>query len=429
MKESKHIRPESEDLLLLRSILETAADGIITINQFGVIEMYNAASARLFGYAGQEVIGDNIGMLMAPSQAQKHDGYIERYLQEQKSQIIGIGREVMGRRKDGSTFPMRLAVSEVVLKSRTVFVGIIQNLSEIKVQELQIQKTNNKLEQKIRECNEKLQRTVKRLEETNEQLKKEIEEKTVIEERLRRTEADLRTALDQGKKLGDLKSRFVTMASHEFRTPLSTILASTELIEMYTKENDQGKRSRNANRIKSSVATLTSILSDFLSLSKLEEGIVRVQPGMFDLTEFCQENLKALERTLKPGQTINFHQRERHVQLNLDKKILKDILVNLLSNASKYSAGDSAINCKMTVKNGQLLLEIKDQGMGIPMEDQPHLFERFFRGHNVDHIQGTGLGLNIVKEYLDLLGGSISFKSKLGVGTTFYVSIPIGPPA
>ncbi len=420
-----HIGNKWEDALHLQSVLETATDGIVIINQEGIVETYNAAAAKLFDYSKEEVIGKNIKMLMPANHAKQHDGYIQNYLHTKQPKIIGIGREVLGRRKDGTEFPMRLAVSEVVVENRRSFVGIIQDQTERRNAESQIKLLNKALEKKVRDSNLELQDTVNQLLTTNEKLKKEIEERIEIEDTLRHTEATLRESLDKEKKLGELKSRFVSMASHEFRTPLSTILSSTELIEMYDQGDQQEKRLRNINRIKASVATLTGILNDFLSLSKLEEGDIQAQPAEFELSEFCKRALEEIGGMLKPGQKIVHVEKNTGVHLNLDRKFLKNIMMNLLSNASKYSDPDGYIECRTIVEGGYLNVEVKDFGVGIPDEDQPYLFERFFRAHNVEHIQGTGLGLNIVKEYVDLLGGVVSFESELGIGTTFKVRIPL----
>ena len=415
-----------EEAILLRAVLESATDGIITIDERGVIESYNKAAADLFGYSAAEVLGKNVSMLMTAHDRVAHDGYIERYLQTGEPRIIGVGREVMGRRKDGSEFPMRLAVSEVQLRERRIFTGIIYDLVLQKEMQRRWKALNDALETKVEERTEELEATVSKLLETNQKLKKEIKERIEVESMLREKETELVEALENEKKMGELKSRFVTMASHEFRTPLSTILSSTELIEFYVREDQQGKRMRNVRRIKSAVGSLTNILNDFLSLSKLEEGDVRAQPAELELGAFCAELMDELNLILKPGQELVHHQENTDIPLKMDKQFLKNIIGNLVSNASKYSDPGAVIQCHVLVKQGEeMVIRIKDQGMGIPQEDQPFLFERFFRAHNVENIQGTGLGLNIVKEYVDLLGGAISFESKLGEGSLFEVKLPL----
>ena len=227
---------------MLRAVLESATDGIITIDERGLIESYNAAAADLFGYAASEVIGKNVNMLMPAHDSAAHDGYIDRYLRTGEPRIIGIGREVMGRRKDGSEFPMRLAVSEVQLQNRRIFTGIIYDLALQKEMQQQWKKLNDALETKVQERTEELEATVSKLLETNQKLKREIRERIDVERMLREKEVELVQSLENEKKMGDLKSRFVTTASHEFRTPLSTILSSTELIEFYVQEEQQDQK-------------------------------------------------------------------------------------------------------------------------------------------------------------------------------------------
>ena len=241
-------------------------------------------------------------------------------------------------------------------------------------------------------------------------------------------EEDMKRALEKEKQLNELKSRFVSMASHEFRTPLSTILSSSSLVEKYLDKADSDPASvkenttRHLKRIKSSVGNLTSILNDFLSLDKLEQGKVEIKPTQIHLDKFIEELIDEIQGTLKRGQKI-IYKNSGDTSIYLDKQMLKNILYNLISNASKYSDENSIIEFTSTQDKTGLSLIVTDYGMGIPDADQLHLFERFFRAKNVTNIQGTGLGLNIVKRYTDLLNGTISFSSAEGKGTTFTIYI------
>ncbi len=246
----------------------------------------------------------------------------------------------------------------------------------------------------------------------------------VIEKNITQRKKDdekVRRALEHEKELNELKSRFVSTASHEFRTPLSTILSSVSLLSRYSAEEQKEKREKHIERIKSSVHNLTGILNDFLSLDKLETGALERQPVDFNIEEFINEVCDQMLPTLKKSQTIQYrHSGDQ--QVSLDKQILNNILFNLLSNASKYS-GEKPIELTSCMLNGQLSIIVKDYGMGISDEDQKHLFERFFRSKSTINISGTGLGLNIVKKYIDLLGGEIEVHSVLGEGSTFTVKI------
>lgn len=421
----------SETGLLLEAIFNAAIDGIVTISQEGKIATLNPAAARLFGYDPTEVIGRNIDMLMPAPYRQNHNAYISNYLNTGKRKIIGIGREVEGVKKDGTIFPIRLAVSEIIIDGKRNFAGIIHDLSDVKAAEekvltlnRELEEKNENLEQLVLERTEKLANVVDKLLATNEQLGNEVREREAVENSLRQREAELEEALNKEKELNALKSRFVSMASHEFRTPLSTILSSIELVEAY-QDADNTRALKHITRIKSSVSTLTSILNDFLSLSRLEEGKVEAQPEWFNLQDFCLAVIDEMRGQLKRGQKIVHEESGTGRDIFLDKKFLKIVFFNLISNAIKYSPEDKPIRCITRIQENMLAIAIQDQGLGIPKEDQPHLFTRFFRAHNVENIQGTGLGLNIVKRYIELLNGTIRFESNLGFGTSFFVEIPL----
>lgn len=414
-----------EAALRLKAVIDTAIDGIITIDIRGTVESMNPSAAQLFGYLPKEVIGNNISMLMPNPYHREHDEYLERYLTTGIPRIIGIGREVSGRKKDGSVFPMRLAVGEVIFESGRIFTGVIHDLTDVKAAQKKIVTLNKILEEKVKERTEKLGMAVNRLLEINQQLEAEIQERQTIEAALRKSEDDLRAALAAEKELSELKSRFVSMASHEFRTPLSTILSSIELIELYQKTEQQPKREKHTVRIKKAVQYLTSILNDFLSLSKLEEGNIEISKERFLFADFCKEVLDETKSLLRKGQSLSVTNDGSVQEIYSDKKFLRHILHNLLANAIKYSNEEKTIFVSSKVTEKQLVITIKDEGIGIPLVDQKHLFTRFFRAHNVENIKGTGLGLNIVRHYVELLNGAISFESELGVGTVFRVVLPL----
>lgn len=248
----------------------------------------------------------------------------------------------------------------------------------------------------------------------------------VVEEKItekKKAQEEIIKNLEREKELNELKSRFVSMASHEFRTPLSTILSSVSLINRYD-DSKKEKRDRHVNRIKSSVQNLTSILNDFLSLEKLERGLIVTEKIDIRIGSFIKETVDEVSGVLKPEQVIRTSLPENGKEIYSDPKLLKNILLNLLSNASKYSESSSTIYLDVSAEE-ELRVSVKDEGIGIPEHEQKNLFQQFFRAGNVTNIQGTGLGLNIVKRYVDLLGGSITFKSKQNEGSTFNVIIPL----
>ncbi len=408
-----------------QAIIETAVDGIIIINNKGIIQEFNDAASKLFLYTANEVIGRNIKMLMPEPHHSKHDSYIQNYHRTSNPQIIGIGREVEGKKKDGTLFPFSLGVSEFIVDGVKYFAGIIHDLSEQKRAEQEIKKLNEELEQKIQERTEELANVVNKLLSTNKLLKLEVKERKEIEEELKENKEELEKLLEKEKELNELKSRFVSTASHEFRTPLSTILSSVSLIGKYIKTEQQDKREKHIDRIKSSVHYLNGILNDFLSISKIEEGNTQNNPQIVLLQRFIENIIDDIQLTLKKGQTINYKSKHLTESISIDPKLLKTILFNLLSNASKYSNENEEIVFSLEIKNKSLSITIQDNGIGIPQADQIHLFSRFHRATNVSNIKGTGLGLNIVKKYVDLMQGNIQFESKLNEGTTFYVNLPI----
>jgi signal transduction histidine kinase len=230
--------------------------------------------------------------------------------------------------------------------------------------------------------------------------------------------------LEKERELNELKSKFVSIASHEFRTPLSSVLSSASLIQQYKNKGDLDKVDKHVSRIKSSVNHLTLILNDFLSLGKLEEGKVEVNKERINLESFMSEISEEVQSFLKEGQQIKIHCEEGTNEIHSDMSILRNILFNLISNASKYSEPNKKIFVSCSKNKSAVIFSIRDEGIGIPKEDHKYLFDRFFRASNAGTIQGTGLGLNIVKRYTDLLKGTITFASEFGKGSTFIVMIP-----
>jgi PAS domain S-box-containing protein len=248
----------------------------------------------------------------------------------------------------------------------------------------------------------------------NENLEKKIKERTY----------ELTEALEREKELNDMKSRFVSIASHEFRTPLSAILSSISLIEHYKVEEQYEKRQKHIERIKSSVHNLTNILNNFLSLDKLEQGKVEAKSTNFDLHELINDIMEEIDGMVKKKRQKITYEIKGETVVYQDKKILHNVLLNLLSNAIKYSLEEKPIHITVVADNGKVSISVKDEGIGIPSEVQKDLFTKFFRANNALNIQGTGLGLNIVEKYVELLEGNIQFSSKENEGSTFRVEFP-----
>lgn len=386
-----------EDSRRLRALFNMATDGIITIGQRGIISALNPAACTLFGYERHELIGKNVSVLMGAYNARHHDEYLANYAETGKKSIIGIGREVIGKRKDGQEFPLRLAVSEVELDTGIIYTGILHDLTDF-------------------------HRAKSRVEQLNEELENKVAERTAA---LIQREQELKHALGKERELNELKSRFLSLASHEFKTPLSTILSSMELLELYQEPHQQPKREKHFTRVKAAIGQLTEVLDDFLSLSKLEQGKVSVQLKPVSLAAVIATSIESSEGQMKPGQEIDLRLAEKPDLIVSDPKFLRHIIMNLISNAAKYSEPGATITLETGAGGKGCFIRISDQGIGIPAEDQVHLFDRFFRARNVENIKGTGLGLNIVGHYVKLLKGEVEFTSEMGVGSIFTVWLPI----
>lgn len=383
---------------LLNAIIENAIDGIITIDDKGIIEHINPAAMELFGYSQEELVGKNVSTLMPQPDKARHDSYISNYNHTGKKHIIGVGREVYGQRKDGSVFPFRLGVSEVKFSDRKIFTGFIHDLSRQKDDEKKIKSYTEELEIKIKERTNELIRSINELETAKEHVS---------------------ALFEKEKQLNQLKTRFVSMASHEFRTPLSAIQLSASLIDKYTSKHDTANVEKHTGKIKNAINNLTTILNDFLSLEKLEAGKVEASTNWFDIISFAEEIAEEMQLISKQNQLIVYEHKGITAQVFLDHNLLKNCIINLISNAIKYSGENTMIQFNTAIQNNELTIDIKDNGIGIPEADLSNLFEPFFRAHNTGDIPGTGLGLNIVQRYVELMNGTVSCTSSQHVGTTF----------
>ena len=241
----------------------------------------------------------------------------------------------------------------------------------------------------------------------------------------KQAEEELHRALSKERELNELKSRFVSMMSHEFRTPLSAIQSSTELLQHYHHKLAEERQSEHFRRIRSAVKNMTEMLEAILILGKAEAGKLEFSPETLDLEKFCRDLAEEMQLSAGGRHTIEMIARDALAEVPMDPKLLRQILTNLLSNAMKYSPQGGAVRLDVSRENGHVVFSVRDHGIGIPLEARPRLFETFHRAKNVGHIPGTGLGLAIVKRSVDLCGGTITFDSAVGSGTTFTVRLPL----
>ncbi len=412
-KRNTLMRREQE---MLNSLFEFATEGIIICDSKGNIQMVNPAAERMFGYEVHELEGKTIEVLIPMRHRRGHVGLREGYVKDPEPRVMGHNRDLYGVRKDGSEVVVEVSLSPFETDEGKFIMSFVIDITNRKKSEIE-----------LRLAHERLQQTSDALSKLNLELESKVHDRTEeladAIQRLAESKREVMRALEREKELNELKSRFITTASHEFRTPLGTILSSASLISRYETGSDTEKRKKHIERIKSSVHNLTEILNDFLSLEKLEEGIVRCNPEQFDLSKLIQDLVGDMRNMTKKGQTISTKYSGEN-EVFLDRQLMKNALINLVSNAIKYSPEDKPILIKVDLKKEMLQIDIEDQGIGIPDDDRPNIFERFYRAKNSGNIQGTGLGLNIVKKYVELMDGKISFVSRFNEGTTFTVEIP-----
>lgn len=414
-----------ENAVLLKAIIDNAIDGLITIDDQGIIESINPSACRLFNYAVEEIVGKNISILMPQPDRAHHNSYLFRYKHTGDASIIGVGRELIGLRKDGSQFPFRLAISEVKYSGRIVYAGFIHDLSREKEAELQLQNYASLLEDQVQERTLSLRETVDVLEKTKTELNLSLENLHNTVYTLQQTQKELNLSLSKEQELGKLKSRFVSIASHEFRTPLSMVQLSASLIERHALPFNNTNISKHVVKIKDAVSNVTAILDDFLSLEKLDSNKVPTKVSRFNLAEFAAEIADEMQIALKGRQKIVHLHRGPETMIKLDQNLLKNCIVILIDNAIKYSGEESSIQFYTKINKKNCTIRLCDDGIGIPIDDQKHLFEPFFRAHNTGKISGNGLGLSILSRYTSLMNGVVDFKSRINRGTLFTITFPI----
>ncbi|HEY9632717.1 MAG TPA: hybrid sensor histidine kinase/response regulator [Coleofasciculaceae cyanobacterium] len=263
----------------------------------------------------------------------------------------------------------------------------------------------------------------------NEDLERRVEERTVelrqANDQLRGLETQLREALAQEKELSELKSRIITTVSHEYRTPLTTIFSSAEMLQVYRHKWDDNKQLKHFQRIQSSVKHLVALVNDVLFLNQAEFEKLEFHPTLINLVPFVHEVVDELQSIVDDKHCLRFADQDDCKPVFLDEKLLRQILTNLLSNAIKYSPNGGNVQIRLSCEYNRVIFQVKDEGIGIPSEEQDQLFKSFSRASNVGTIAGTGLGLSIVKKCVDLHGGQLAVESEVGVGTTFTVSLPV----
>ncbi|TSE06544.1 MULTISPECIES: PAS domain-containing sensor histidine kinase [Aquimarina] len=395
---------------IFRLLSEGVSEGIVVVNEDQVIVACNGSANEIFGYETDELIGKPLNILIPREHHKEHKGHFEGFVRNKEKRSMGNGRDIHGVRKDGTKFPVEAGLNPFSIYGNNYVMALVIDISFRKEQERQIRELNARLEERIEERTEKLHSTI---EELKEEVKLRME-----------AEAKAKEALEKERDLNELKTKFLSLVSHEFKTPLSGILTSATLAGKYTQTEQQEKREKHLGTIKNKVKYLNNILNDFLSIERLETGKVCYKYSSFPLSKVINEVIYNANMLLKDGQRINYPKDIDGYVIEFDEKILELVLSNLINNAIKYSGEHTTIDLEVGFEDNILTFTIIDQGIGIPEKEQGFIFKRYFRAENALLDQGTGIGLNIVKTHLENLGGSIIFKSEENQGSTFTVTIP-----
>ena len=344
-----------------QAIVQNMIDGVISITPTGIIHSFNKAAEQIFGYTPDEVLGRNVSMLMPEPYHSAHDGYLHNYMTTGKKKIIGIGREVMGLRKDGSTFPLELAVSEVITENENIYIGIVRDITE-------------------------------------------------------------------RKRIDKMKNEFISTVSHELRTPLTSIRGALGLINGGTFGPIPQQADEMLKIASNNTEKLLFLINDILDIQKIESGNIAFRFGNLELTPFIKQAI--IDNAAYGAQyNISFvlQQTVDNCFVYADRDRLMQVISNLMSNAAKFSPPGGNVEITTAKHNDIIRISITDHGPGIPEDFQPKLFEKFTQSDSSDtrHKEGTGLGLSITKSIIEKHGGRIGFISKLNIGSTFYVDLPL----
>jgi len=405
------------DEVFYKICFDSLIEGICIANQEGRIVMINSAVEEIFGYNKAELIGQKIDILIPESLHNAHFEHFNTYIKFPKKYKKGKGREFFGVHKNGSILDLEIGLNYFIHEEAFFAKAVVSDIRTRKENELSIKEKNKNLEREVKQQTVQLRDVVTDLERSNLKLKEEIKERILAEKSAKK-------AFEKEKELNAMQTKFMSLASHEFKTPLSGILTSASLIDKYNEINSKEKIHSHSRTIKTLVNQLNSILDDFLFLEKTESDNYFFQLSRFKICELLNRLIEDANMILKDGQRIELEPCPHAVELIQDRKVIDIIIRNVLYNAIKYSDKDSIIKIKIRLGE-HLKIAIEDQGIGIPRDAQEFVFDRFYRAKNVLHIKGTGIGLNIVKKHMEKLNGSVEVKSEVLKGTTVTIKLPL----
>jgi len=369
---------------------DTMQMGILVYDINKKIVLSNTPLNHIFGYNEEcDLLNVSLNTLF------NNDKIFDVFIIDSANEKFKKPIELIGIQNDGTTVPMEVNLSKLQYKNQFYFKAFISDITERKKEKVRIFNLNLKLEEEVKSQHHELEKAIDQL----------------------------KTSLNKEKELNHLKTKFITLASHEFKTPLSAILSSTELIVKYSDLNALNKRNEHLGKVKKMIYHLNGMLDDFLTLENIELGNFRPKYSVFNFGDLINEIIENTKPFLKENQTL-FLKNNNFGSIYQDQNILKIIITNLLHNAIKYSNEHDIIQIEIESKNSSIFLKVKDSGIGIPKNEQELIFKRFFRAKNAVFLPGTGIGLNIVKGYVDKLEGSIEFESIENKGTLFIVKLP-----
>lgn len=395
---------------LINKSLKVESVGIILLDAQQHIIEANQSAERMFGYKIKELNQLHLQVLFSDANTIELENQLKVFLNQGVKEKKEKNLSIYGMHKSKSMFPVELSLNFFKLCDKEYIMALVTDISTRKEQEEKLSKLNAKFEQKIILKTKELNETISQLEHEN-MLRVDAEK-------------DINIAFRRERELNKLKTNFLSLVSHEFKTPLSGILTSIILLGKYNLAEQQEKRDKHIKIITDKVQYLNNILNDFLSLEKLETGNINYNLSTFKLGKVIKEVVSNANILLKEGQTIDYSDSIDEISLFQDEKIIELTLSNLINNAIKYSSENSVIAIRVRQDLEITTLEIIDDGIGIPKIDQKNIFNRYFRAENALLTEGTGIGLNISKTHIENLGGSINFESTENKGTTFTISIP-----
>ncbi|MCB4798709.1 PAS domain-containing sensor histidine kinase [Neotamlana laminarinivorans] len=398
-------------------LFDAVSEGVIVVNEQQKIVATNASAENMFGYSKHELLNQDLLVLIPKDYHHSHSDNVENFMAHKERRQMGHGRDLYGICKNGNAIPVEAGLNPLEIEGESYVMAIVIDISVRKKQEEELLRLNNKLEEEVKQRTKELRYTVDSLTIVNKELDEEIK---------KRIEAQGKTvkALKKEKELNELKTKFLSLVSHEFKTPLSGILTSAMLLGKYKLSEQQEKRDKHIKTITDKVHYLNNILNDFLSVEKLESGKIKYNYSNFNVSKIVNEVIYNANMLLKEGQVINYPENIDECSMFQDEKTVELALSNLVNNAVKYSSENTIIDINIQQNDTTTTFIVKDNGIGIPKTEQKNIFNRYFRAENALLTQGTGIGLNIVKSHIENLGGSISFTSEENKGSEFIFKLP-----